>query len=135
MNSSPKHFFLYQFPALAWAAIIFIASSSPGPQMPQLAHLVNDKIIHASIYFVFGLLIYRAFATRENPDEFVWRRVIFSVVLVILYGVSDEFHQGFVPGRTKDILDASADAFGGLVSAVVVYLLSRRKAGKVAGSM
>ena len=133
MNSVPKHFFHYQFPALAWAAIIFIASSIPGPQLPKLAHMVNDKIIHAGIYLVFGLLIYRAFAPRGNPDEFVWRRVIFSVALVIIYGVSDEFHQGFVPGRTKDILDASADACGGLISALVVYLVSRRKAGKAAG--
>lgn len=135
MRSIPRHFFLYQFPALAWAAVIFFASSIPGPQFPKLAHLVSDKIIHAVIYFVFGLLIYRAFAPRENPDEFVWRRVIFSVALVVIYGVSDEFHQGFVPGRTKDILDASADAIGGLVSAVVVYLVSRRKAGKSAGSI
>ena len=135
MNRIPKHFFLYQFPAVAWAAVIFFASSIPGPQLPKLAHLVSDKIIHAGIYFVFGLLIYRAFAPRENPDGFVWRRVISSVALVILYGVSDEFHQGFVPGRTKDILDASADAFGGLVSALVVYLLSRRKSEKIARSI
>jgi len=34
------------------------------------------------------------------------------VVFSVLYGVSDEIHQIYVPGRTPDSLDVVADAVG-----------------------
>ncbi len=47
-----------------------------------------------------------------------------SLSVVILYGLFDEFHQGFVPGRTSDIFDALADAVGGMIY-IVTYLFYR----------
>lgn len=47
------------------------------------------------------------------------------VVLVVLYGLLDEFHQYFVPGRTVDIYDALADAAGALLGAWSMYFLVR----------
>ena len=128
MTKNLSHFFRYQFPAVLWAMLIFVASSIPGTKLPKLALLVNDKIIHATIFFVFGLLMYRAL---ESPAKklgiFEWRRLSIAVVIVILYGFADEFHQGFVPGRTLDIKDAAADAVGGIISGAVVYLAALRK--------
>jgi VanZ family protein len=47
------------------------------------------------------------------------------VILVVLYGLLDEFHQYFVPGRTVDIYDALADAAGALLGAWSMYILVR----------
>jgi VanZ family protein len=44
---------------------------------------------------------------------------------VMLYGISDEFHQYFVPGRSVDVYDVLADALGGLLGAWTMYQLSR----------
>ena len=122
MNEQVKHFFRYQFPAIAWAVIIYLISSVPGSKIPKFAHLINDKIIHASIFFIFGLLVYRSLEPRVKPETFNWTRLFISIGAVIIYGLSDEFHQGFVPGRTEDILDATADSVGGICSGIVVYV-------------
>lgn len=126
MNRYLGHFFRYQFPALLWAGFIFWISSVPYHRLPKIAHMVNDKIIHAGTFFVLGLLIYRAFAPLGAPKLFRWQRLVISVITVVIYGFFDEFHQAFVPGRSVDIRDASADAVGGLLAAVVIYALTRR---------
>ncbi len=79
------------------------------------------------IFFIFGLLVYRALAPRDPVEKIDWIRLMISVSAVVLYGISDEFHQGFVPGRSVDVRDALADAAGGLCSAVVIYLNAIRK--------
>ncbi|MGB5540538.1 MAG: VanZ family protein, partial [Gammaproteobacteria bacterium] len=45
-----------------------------------------------------------------------------------LYGVLDEIHQYFVPGRQADVLDVLADVSGGLLGAGLMFLLLRRYA-------
>ncbi|HHB76440.1 MAG TPA: VanZ family protein, partial [Desulfobulbus sp.] len=44
------------------------------------------------------------------------------VIFCLLYGVSDEWHQSFVPGRTPDILDIAADTFGAAVMVLLWFL-------------
>jgi VanZ family protein len=123
-----QHFLSNQLPALLWAGVIFVASSIPASRLPPIAFKLNDKLIHASIYFVFGLLVYRALLPRqEGARGFRWKRLLLAVGAVILYGISDEFHQKFVPGRTEDILDAAADSAGGILAAVAVYISAFRK--------
>src|SRR5713101_2292913 len=127
MTTSAKHFFRYRFPAIIWAAVIFAASSIPGHRLPKFVLMINDKVIHASVYFVFGLLVYRALEPKVPTVTFDWRRLIIAVTTVVLYGITDEIHQSFVPGRTVDVKDATADAVGGAISGLVVFLDSIRR--------
>jgi VanZ family protein len=46
-------------------------------------------------------------------------------LLVGLYGITDEFHQSFIPGRTADALDVAADVAGGLLGTWLMYALVR----------
>jgi VanZ family protein len=48
-----------------------------------------------------------------------------------LYGVSDEIHQAFVPGRSSDVLDWMADTAGTLVA---LYLFRRLRARRAAAT-
>jgi VanZ family protein len=130
MSPLVKHFFRYQFPAIAWAAVIFYASSLPASKLPKFALTINDKVIHGTIFFVLGLLVYRALEPRVKSITFSWKRFLIAILAVVAYGFLDEFHQGFVPGRSVDIKDATADAVGGLISGIVLYLFSMRKRGK-----
>lgn len=134
MGDRLKHFLRYQFPALLWAVIIFIASSIPASKLPKFTNYVDDKVIHISIFLVFGLLVYRALEPHLKTDRFNWGRLLLSISAVIVYGISDEIHQGFVPGRTVDVLDATADSIGGILSATLIYLLFRLKARKLTAS-
>jgi VanZ family protein len=122
-----EHFVRYQLPAIAWAAAIFLVSSIPGSKLPSIAHFINDKLLHCTEYFVFGLLIYRALEPRKNRNKFSWMRLVIPVVVVILFALTDEYHQGFVPGRTEDLLDALADTLGGILSASLMYIIEKRR--------
>jgi VanZ family protein len=121
------HFIKYQLPAIVWALFIFFASSVPSGKLPKFFHYVNDKLIHTVVFLVFGLLVYRALQPIGSRNKFNWSRICISVAVVVLYGITDEFHQHFVPGRTVDIMDAFADTLGGILSAFVVYFASIRK--------
>jgi VanZ family protein len=47
------------------------------------------------------------------------------VLLVIVYGASDEFHQYFVPGRQADVFDLMADSLGAVVLVAGVWVWER----------
>jgi VanZ family protein len=59
------------------------------------------------------------------PDGYRQRQLWWVALAVMLYGVSDEFHQYFVPGRSVEALDVLADALGGLLGAWMMYQLCR----------
>jgi VanZ family protein len=53
-----------------------------------------------------------------------------ALLLAVLYGASDEFHQSFVPGRTMTISDLLVDLIG---ASLVLAILSWRRARRLAG--
>jgi VanZ family protein len=110
-------------------ALIFGASSltDPGP-MPGG---VSDKTVHAAVYAVFALLLLRALA-KGRLDGITWPRILTAVALTTLYGISDELHQRFVPGRSSDVLDVAADAVGacGVGAIAGVFRVVRRGRGQ-----
>jgi VanZ family protein len=123
--SRGKHFVQYRLPAVLWAFVIFALSSIPSAKLPHFILLKFDKLVHAGFFFILGILVYRAFEPRIPTISFNWRRLILAVSIVVLYGIFDEVHQGFVPGRTVDVLDTVADSIGGLLAAVLIYIRHR----------
>jgi VanZ family protein len=108
--------------ALLWAAVIFALSSIPGRAFPSVPALGSDKLLHGMVYAVFGGVSF--LAARSTWSVRAPWLVIGCTVAAVLYGLSDEFHQSFVPGRTADLWDVVADAIGGLVGAVAAAGLS-----------
>ena len=96
--------------ALGYAGLIFFLSSQSSFPVPA-GIWSFDKVIHCVEYGVFAFLIARAF----RPWKFA---AVTAVILASLYGVSDELHQSFVPGRSSEGLDALADAIGSVLGAV-----------------
>jgi VanZ family protein len=109
-------------PVLLWAAAIFIASSISQP--PSLPAGVTDKHVHGTIYAILSVLIVRGLIDSRWSD-ITLSVVLVAIVLAALYGASDEFHQAFVPGRTSDVADLMADAFGATAGAVAAWLAGR----------
>ena len=48
-----------------------------------------------------------------------WKWVAFSLGCVLLYALSDEFHQSFVPGRNPRLIDVSIDLLGAALGIVL----------------
>lgn len=116
-------FWRYQFPAIAWAAVIFGLSSLPGSIIPVSPPAQLDKVFHAGIFFIFCLLLNRALVNQGRVPSLSDYHLIISLLVVIVYGISDEIHQSVVPGRTPDFYDALTDSLGAL--ACTFYLLLR----------
>ena len=86
-----------------------------------------DKLIHISIFFVFGLFVYRALGLGKREPMFLWYRGLLTILIVMAYGILDEYHQRFVPGRSPDLWDATADTFGGILSVTFLFLAGWKK--------
>lgn len=112
----------FWFPLILYSGIIFYASSVPRVKTP-LQEIQFDKFLHIFIYLPFGFLLARLIA---HTKESVSRRMLLIIVLLgsFVYGLSDEIHQIFVPGRRFEIIDIIANTLGGVGGG---YLLSLRK--------
>lgn len=77
-----------------------------------------DKMLHAVGYSVLGVLALRAF--HGGFERLRPKPTLYAALAVILWAVSDEFHQSFVPGRDASRLDVLADAVG-FVLAVLLF--------------
>jgi VanZ family protein len=104
-------------PAFAYMAFIFYMSSMSEPPLPAN---MSDKLAHTLGYSLLGTLILRAVAGRSGR-RLRWSQIVVAILLATLYGVSDEYHQSFVPGRDSDIHDVYADAIGGAIGAGVWF--------------
>lgn len=104
------------------AALIFACSWILSCQ-PSIAAIPNffgaDKIVH---FFCFaGLSFWVAFAVP--PSLRAKPRAALSVAIVSLYGVIDEIHQSFTPGRDCSVFDWMADTLGALAGAAALVAL------------
>jgi VanZ family protein len=134
-------------PLLLWMALIFFASTGElsasntsrivrplllwlYPEISEariaLAHFLVRKAGHLTEYAILALLAARALSGSFH--EALRRRwFYFSLLLVTVYALSDEFHQSFVPSRTASIYDSLIDIAGGM-TALVWFALRRRRA-------
>jgi VanZ family protein len=103
-------------PVVAYMAAIFFASSIPEPPVPSD---VSDVSLHEAAYFGLTVLVIRAVAGGR------WRGVSLVTLAVawaaaVGYGVTDEWHQSFVPNRHAELRDLGSDAIGALLATIVV---------------
>jgi len=110
------------FPAAAWMALIFIVSSVPGEKIPAVFPS-QDVLFHGLCYGILGLFCYRGlkFSGTGLPKAGL---IAVSTLLCILYGISDEFHQSFIPGRTATVFDVSVDAAGSFAGSLFANFIS-----------
>lgn len=102
---------------LSYCCLIYWLSAQPKFDIPQ-ALTFQDKILHFGAYFVMGGLVWRAFG---GPSIYI------AVTFCWLYGLSDEWHQSYVPGRDSSGWDWLADALGSLTA---IFLLQRFRYGE-----
>lgn len=105
---------------ILYAALIFYLSS--GPLTVDLPG--NDKLHHMVEYGIFSFLLYNALRSsfkKERP----WKIVLLAIILTVLYGISDEFHQLFVPSRSADLYDVVADASGAIIVQGLIHIKER----------
>lgn len=103
-----------------YCSLIFWLSSRSTLPAPMLFEH-QDKIHHMGAYFIMGIIAWRFFS------DYISNTLILFVVALCycsIYGISDEWHQSFVPGRDADNMDWLADTIG---AAIALTALSFQK--------
>ncbi len=112
----------YWAAAITYALIIFLLSSLSGSQTDRFYLFKNsDKVIHIMVYSVLCLLLNRAFffTFKNSVKRYV---PIIAIFISIVYAITDEFHQSFVPGRYASMDDIFADGIGAVISQIILYI-------------
>lgn len=94
-------------------AMLFTLSSFSTLPSPPGGFSFYD--VHIAAYAGLAVVTVRALA--QGLRDVTWRAVVGAIVVSTLYGVSDEYHQLFVPGRTFEYFDVAADAIGSVAGA------------------
>jgi VanZ family protein len=87
---------------------------------------VSDKAGHSIGYAMLGALVLRALA-RARWNNVTWKTALLAVAITTVYGVSDEWHQAFVPGRSPDPFDVVADMTGAATAVGLAGFVAARR--------
>ena len=93
---------------------IFVLSHQPFDELPMPDLYGLDKLLHLIAYSVLGLTL--LWSRCPGQVERPWRGALWAFLFCLLYGLSDEYHQSFIPNRMVSGWDVAADAAGGLVA-------------------
>lgn len=121
-HSKPS-FVRYWIPVLIYLVFIYMLSSGAFSfglfNKSQKVHA--DKIVHVVEYAILGFLLARAMGKYTFFRQSM--RVLAAVVLLVgvVYGISDEFHQMSVPHRTASFYDVIADSVGVFIGVFIYY--------------
>ena len=118
MNSNLRRAVRVWGPPAAMMALLFLLSSIPGSS-PVLWREFN-LTAHGLAYGLLGALLLHALAGGRLRGITV-RHAAGAVVVAGMYGLSDELHQRFVPGRTAELLDLGADVAGATCGVLLVW--------------
>jgi VanZ family protein len=109
---------------VAWMGLIFFLSAQPRlprvmpPGLPQ----IQDVIGHFIVYAVLAVLLWWALRGAGGRRPLLW-----ALAVTVLYSLTDEFHQSFVPNRHPDVFDLATDFAGAVTALLIVLWLSVRR--------
>ena len=90
---------------------------------------IGSHAAHFVLYAVLAALIAASIWSWKLGYQLRW--VVVAAVIAALYGVSDEYHQTFVVGRSATITDVFTDAVGAIFSAAGLWLLVKLSRGRL----
>lgn len=84
----------------------------------DLLSLIIRKLAHFTEYFILGILVYNLISSYN-------KRTYMALIICILYAISDEVHQIFVPGRSCQMYDILIDSLGSLVGIFLIFVCNK----------
>ena len=122
---------------LLWMALIFYLSHQPANKSNGLSKATTEIIVetvekvapkvdinkrsfnhiirknaHFFAYFLLGILVANGL---RSSGVIGYKAISFALLICILYAISDELHQLFVPGRGGQVKDVIIDSSGAVV--------------------
>lgn len=111
-------------PLAFWAGVIFFMSSrSALPAIGAGHRLPLSPAGHFIEYAILALFLFRALRHREAASP--GKAALLSLIASVLYGMSDEFHQSFVPNRQPSLWDVAMDGLGAATALAIAIAWHR----------
>lgn len=108
----------------AMSTIWWLSDKEELPSVPGFSDYFWSVLGHFTMFGLLGLCVW--FALGMNARLLNRERTWYAIGIATLYGVLDEIHQHFVPGRQPDILDVLTDLAGAAVFVLIVPKLYER---------
>lgn len=110
--------------ACVWIATIYYLSSLSGLDI-GIDFAAKDKLFHMAAYGLLGLFILGTM--RLSITGYSYNQVTLATLIATVYGITDEWHQSYVAGRTSDPMDLVADCLGALLVTLAARAFMRRR--------
>ncbi|WP_034638784.1 VanZ family protein [Desulfofalx alkaliphila] len=132
---------------ILWMALIFHLSHQPATVSNELSTGITELIVktvekiapnaefdirsfnnivrknaHFFAYLVLGMLVINALRRSGVPG---YRSVLITLGICVLYAISDEIHQLFIPGRSGEVRDVLIDSTGASLGVAIYWAASR----------
>jgi VanZ family protein len=108
--------------------MLFVQSSLGQLELPDFGIDWFDKILHFVVFGILGFLTTRGM--NHSSNQFLKQKYFAMGILIsVLYSITDEVHQYFVPGRYASLLDLIADILGIIMFAWIYrrFLINKNK--------
>lgn len=112
--------------AALWGGFLFLVTSWPNPPHVEAGGVPLDKLTHFILYAIEAFLLDRAIPWKGRPG-LALGRVLAIVGTMALWGMLDEIHQEWIPGRRMDSGDLAADVAGALAGALIAGAAAGRR--------
>jgi VanZ family protein len=123
LSAMTKRSFLRWLPAVVMMVVIFVASNTPARLIPSFGP--EDVIIRKAGHMTgYGLLAVSYWYGMHLNKKLGW----LAFLLAVLYAITDEFHQSFVPSRHPSWVDVLVFDAGGAI--IGLFLSAWRQARK-----
>jgi VanZ family protein len=117
---------LWWLAAILWMGAIFVLSAIPSITTPfdePAYDFTFKKFAHVTVYGILTALLFGALRIHIKHQVYA---LLTAILVSVLYGCSDEWHQTFVPGRKGTLRDVAIDGVGAIVASV--WLRSKQSA-------
>ena len=105
-------------------ALLFYLSSRPAPdELRWLPIIAKLKLVHIIEYGILYFLVWHAVIRTTSYNKL--EAFSLTLIFIILYGLTDEFHQIFVVGRSARLEDVAADGVGGILVSMGINLRNK----------
>ena len=107
------------------ASLIFFLSSQAKLPSPIKPFFGLDQVFHTIAFGAFAFTLTFWFKTEKWINN-AKKYVLLVICITVLYGLSDEIHQYFVPNRSSSVYDLLADTLGAFLAVGLRLLLIKK---------
>jgi len=113
--------------------VLLTATSLPGPSLPPIFITFGDKIKHFGAYMILAILLAVTLRVQDKFPSLKYAYIKFTFIFIGYYGIFDEIHQIFIPGRSFDLLDYVADLLGALAGTFIAsrFIIKKERPERV----